>query len=427
MRSESKMLSLLAISSLGACGPSLESEETFAYRESPLAGTQGLTAVRPDGSIIGLAGASETLSIPHVDAGAFNAFATTEDPELGSVTFSVDGVRERREKRAPFSLFGDSSSGFNAGTLPPGTYVVTIEYFRDRQGRDRIGAFDTVLVVAGEDAPPSPEPPPESEPPPEPGTPPSPEPEPEPAPAPAPVFPEGRIAISSDGNGDPDDVGAGALGLVLLNASGQLDRLVHVDYNNNTLGRAKTNRKDAQMVETYRQGAERFDIGPGLFFDAKQAFLEEGEDNAASRNLAAQIDASTRDNPLYIVAAGPMEIIYQAVSMSEPEARAFVRVISHSAINDANVQQGGFRTRVDVEALGVRYVDIRDQNRGFATHRDFGPWQWMQTHQNPDVRWVYDRMIESTKADVSDAGMVWFLLFDDEDGDRDKLRAFFGR
>lgn len=55
---------------------------------------------------------------------------------------------------------------------------------------------------------------------------------------------------------------------------------------------------------------------------------------------------------------------------------------------------------------------------------DFRPWHWMRDHENKDIQWLYTRVQahEYGKADVSDAGLLYWLLLGDGDGSPEKLR-----
>ncbi len=232
-----------------------------------------------------------------------------------------------------------------------------------------------------------------------------------------------RIAYSADGNADPDDIGATPAGLAMLAHAGLQDSLVH--YHVNSQIWKKPNAKAEQMRESAFGSATRMGFDRRSFFDASQEHSKQGDSNAATRHLANAINASSSKDPLYIIAAGPMESIYQAVELANVNKRSLVKVISHSSINDNNVGDGRGRTRSDLEKLGVSFVDIPDQNGGFSTHKDFRPWSWMKSSGNSDLKWTYDRMQAAGKADISDAGMVYYALTGDAKGNISKLKQFF--
>ena len=231
-----------------------------------------------------------------------------------------------------------------------------------------------------------------------------------------------RIAISADGNADPDDIGATPAGLAMLAQAGLQDSLAHYHVNSQVWNKAK-NSKNAKMRESAFGSATRMGFDQDVFFDALTEYQADGPNNAATQHLAAAINASSANDQLLIIGAGPMEVIYQAVKLADPGKRAFVQVLSHSHINDRNTGDGSGHTRSNIEKLGVEFIDIRDQNPGFSTHKDFGPWSWMK-NADPNWKWVYERMQAGGKADISDAGMVYYALTGDERGNIDKLKAF---
>ena len=59
---------------------------------------------------------------------------------------------------------------------------------------------------------------------------------------------------------------------------------------------------------------------------------------------------------------------------------------------------------------------------------DFSVWCWMRDHKNPNIRWMYTRVQIHTlgPADISDCGMLYYLLVDDDYGNPEKF-SFFRR
>jgi hypothetical protein len=76
----------------------------------------------------------------------------------------------------------------------------------------------------------------------------------------------------------------------------------------------------------------------------------------------------------------------------------------------------------------VHWVQIRDQNgdchntdpaaQGFCTSpfgrpaqpAEWVPWEWLQNSSDGDLNWVHERLLATTRADASDAGMTYFLM-----------------
>ena len=54
-------------------------------------------------------------------------------------------------------------------------------------------------------------------------------------------------------------------------------------------------------------------------------------------------------------------------------------------------------TRADVEALGVNWIQIKDQNTGLYTKNangspNWSPWFWLRDAVQARMRWIYGRM-----------------------------------
>ncbi len=239
-------------------------------------------------------------------------------------------------------------------------------------------------------------------------------------------FPGGRIAFSSDGNQhDKDDWGATALSLAMIDAAGLNHKVVHYDYANH-LGDNNTS-WEAAMVESAEGGAVRFNLDKSVFFN------DQSQLNAAIANLAAAINASSSDDPLWIIAAGPMETVWRGINAAEQEKRQYVTIISHSSWNQNHgdtpqMTHDWADLKSDFSGNGVFFVQssgddvsattlsdpskLPDQNKSngdldFNTPED--KWYWLRDSDNPDWQWLYNRD-DKNGFDVSDAGMTYFLI-----------------
>jgi hypothetical protein len=235
---------------------------------------------------------------------------------------------------------------------------------------------------------------------------------------------KGRIAYSADGNhNDPDDWAASPVVLALFAGFGVKDKLVHFDYNSIL---TNTDTEWEKTHETSVLGAvERYGYDRRRFHNCRQ-YLE-----AAVASIAGAVNDSSAANPLYFIVAGPMQVPVMGLLQSRPEARKHVYVISHSNWNDGLVTRYSFKkTKRDVIGLGVNWVQIRDQNRLLAFSKygtparpeEFAPYFWMRDSNRPEVRFLWDRMVVSTRPDVSDSGMAYFLLTGDEEADPVKYK-----
>jgi len=235
---------------------------------------------------------------------------------------------------------------------------------------------------------------------------------------------QGRIAYSADGNhNNPDDWIASPMTLAILAESGLKDRLVHFDYNSIL---PQTNPVwEKTHAESVLGAAERYGFDKSRFFDCRQSL------ERALTSIAQAVNDSSADNPLYLIIAGPMEVPYRGLVKSDPTKRQFVYCVSHSRWNDgfASNYQFAFTKRSVIE-LDVHWVQIRDQNRLLSFGRygrpapteEFEPYRWMRDARDAKVRWLWERMLVSTRPDPSDAGMTCFLVTGDEECDPSKLR-----
>ena len=383
------------------------------------------------------------------------------DGEVGSVRFNI-GEFSNVENSAPYALFGDKNGAFKAGKDAlfdsAGDYAVSVELFGGRKASgEKLGEVEVAFSVSIPGEQQAPTLPDVSEPmvphmeeelednssendPSQTEEPASPNDQSPPVDMGDPTNGDflfldqfQRMAVSADGQGDPDDIGATPAKLAMLAHAGLQDRLVHYHVNS----RVELKDED-EMLTSLFEGGELMGFDPATLFSASTDYREAGnsDDNATSRHLAEQINASSAEDQLLVVAAGPWEVIYQALDLADPSKQQFVTVLTHSAVNDANaLRNGEGRTRDDVESdfgdIGV--IDIRDQNKFFSTRggNGFSDWNEWKDSDNENLKFVYDRMEVSGKPDISDAGMVFYSLTYPETGEeqptRDVLFDFFNK
>jgi hypothetical protein len=235
---------------------------------------------------------------------------------------------------------------------------------------------------------------------------------------------KGRIAYSADGNhNDPDDWIASPVALAIFAEAGLRDRLVHFDYN---CILPQTDAEWEKIHATSVLGAvERYGYDRALFHDCRRDL------DGAVASIAKAINDSTADNPLYFIVAGPMEVPVLGIEKSEPAKRKFVYCISHSAWNDGYAPRYTFtHTKRSVIATGINWVQIQDQNRLLSlspygkpgTPESFAAYHWMRDSDDAKVRFLWERMLVSTRPDPSDSGMAYFLATGDEQADPAKLK-----
>ncbi|MEW2444720.1 carbohydrate-binding protein [Micromonospora marina] len=230
-----------------------------------------------------------------------------------------------------------------------------------------------------------------------------------------------RVAWSSDGNyHDRDDIGASAMALALLAERGQQSRLVHWDYNSH-LG-SSTASWERDMVTATEGVAGQFGYDVAGIFRNSQTNL-----NAAVTHLRSAVDASTATNRLCLVGAGPMGVVYRALQGSNTAARQHVTLISHSDWNNNHDDDDNKWNLADIrrDFPQVRYKRIPDQNAGLGTGGGEEKWAWMAGNSDQRLRYVHDVVndVMNKKGDVSDAGMMYYLITGDDSGNAGKLRT----
>lgn len=229
--------------------------------------------------------------------------------------------------------------------------------------------------------------------------------------------PAGRIAIIADGNSpDPDDLGGTAVSLALLRATGLENRLVHYSHscdlykNQRNISEREERERHALMQSSCDVTARRWGGFDDLtFYDAKW------QQDETLQDLAKAINASTADDPLWIVEAGEPDIIGLALSITNKEKHKFVKVITHHPAND---NAGDFYTWQQILDFGVEEVRIPDQNIKLKVK--LAEWDWAKNHTDARIQQVWlqgkiaelDNVVKFQKGkwDCSDAGMVLYWI-----------------
>ena len=234
---------------------------------------------------------------------------------------------------------------------------------------------------------------------------------------------KGRIAVSSDGNyHDRDDICATAVTIAIFASAGVADQLVYYGHSDHIW---ETNAaREEEMRKSSEETAKKYGgFTMDVFFNAKQ------QTNDAINALAAAINASSADDPLWILGAGPMEVIGRAINKSQQNKRQFVTVISHSNWNNehAAVHHNGYHFN-DFPGMGVETKKIKDQNGGL--NKPYSDFHWMRDSNDPNLKWLWDRgqAADKDKYDCSDCGMAYWLITGgmnggDENGNPNKLKT----
>ena len=235
--------------------------------------------------------------------------------------------------------------------------------------------------------------------------------------------PSGRLAILADGNSpDPDDLGGTAVSLALLRAAGLEDRLVHYSHscdlvkNQPNISAREERERHALMQSSCDITARRWGGFDKLtFFDAKWQLDETIQD------LCKAINASTADDPLWIVEAGEPDVIGMALAATPKEKHQYVKVVTHHPAND---NAGDLYTWQQILDFGVEEVRIPDQNTHLKAKIE--KWDWARDHEDARIQQVWlqgkiaeiDNVVKFQKGkwDCSDAGMVLYWITGATDG-----------
>ena len=253
---------------------------------------------------------------------------------------------------------------------------------------------------------------------------------------------KGRIAISSDGNEhDHDDWAATPLSLSLIAAKGLQNKMVLYTYSDHVWGSNLEMPTGKGGLTAYEQMRESALTGAKMFGFKKSNFICAVDDaEKAYHAMAKVINESSEDNPLFIIAAGPMQVVGEGIRRSELAKRKFVTVISHSNWNDKHAansyawepEHKGWTFKMMKDVFGVekggaiQFVKIENQNGGkdylgLNCSREHFNWiKKSSARENKIYKkgawdWLYSRQETCIKKggknfDPSDAGMLVYLF-----------------
>lgn len=253
----------------------------------------------------------------------------------------------------------------------------------------------------------------------------------------------GRIAISSDGNEhDHDDWAATPLSLALLSAAGLQDKMVLYTYSDHVWGSNQDHPTSISSLNSYQHMRESALGGQKWFgFDKTRFVCAVDNAEVAYNVMRDEINKSSNENPLIIVAAGPMQVVGEAIYRAEKSKRQFVTLVSHSEWNNRhadNPSNNGwdihsgwvFQEIINAfsttEGGGLKCIKILDQNGGDdynGFNSDIFRFDWIKssTARNHKLYktgawdWLYSRLETCIKNhgknfDPSDAGLIVYIL-----------------
>lgn len=245
---------------------------------------------------------------------------------------------------------------------------------------------------------------------------------------------KGRIAVSCDGNDhDQDDWSATPMSLALIAAMGVQDKLAIYVFSDHVWGSNK--RSCVSGLNHYQHMKKSALEGAELFgFDKSRFICAVDNPEYAYEKMKEQINCSSEENPLIIVAAGPMQVVGEAVNRADSDKLKYVTIISHSSWNnDHGKEHNGWTLNKIGEKFGkqLKIVQILDQNgrKGEieGLQADTYHFDWLKSealrnnpaYQKGAIEWLYGRLQDGSlkggkKMDVSDAGMFVFLFTGEE-------------
>lgn len=266
----------------------------------------------------------------------------------------------------------------------------------------------------------------------------------------------GRIALSSDGNEhDDDDWSASAFSLAMLYASNTMSHLSLYTYSDHVWGSNHAHPARATKASAYDQMKTSV-LGARTYFGMKNVKLICAVDDPekAYNAMRDEINRSTADDPLTIIAAGPMQVVGEAMCRADKDRLQYVTIISHSKWNNEHADRSvstvhpldkkymwdnhkGWtwnEMKLAFEApqiggqviAGVHFILIEDQNEGsdkigLYASRSFFDWVKTTTARQNKVYkegtfdWLWNRLNSCIKNkgqryDISDAGMIVYFL-----------------
>ncbi len=254
---------------------------------------------------------------------------------------------------------------------------------------------------------------------------------------------KGRIAISSDGNEhDHDDWAATPLSLALLSAAGLQDKLTVYTYSDHIWGSNQDMKTSPSGLNAYEHMRESAIRGGSWFGFEKTKFIC-AVDNAivAYKALSDEINKSSEKDPLIIIAAGPMQVVGEAINKADASKLKYVTLVSHSEWNNNHsdhlkgawwdIHTGWtFKEISDTfsndSGGNLKCIQIADQNGGNdyeGLHAPMKDFDWIKTskarksssYKPGSWDWLYTRIqtcvkTDGTTYDASDAGMIIYLL-----------------
>ena len=252
---------------------------------------------------------------------------------------------------------------------------------------------------------------------------------------------KGRIVISSDGNEhDHDDWAATPLSLAIIAAKGLQNKLPVYIYSDHIWG-SNYEHPGVNGIKPYDQMKESAINGGSMFRFTQTKFICAVDNpEIADEALKQEIDKSEVENPLFIIVAGPVQVIGESISRANKDKRKYVTVIStincwndthaanpypwenHSGWTMSEIKQHFSSS----EGGDLKVISIQNQNP--CLMRNWKEYEWLMTapernneyYKKDSWTWLFNRLCMSIKPvsgtenyyaiDASDTGKVVFLF-----------------
>ncbi len=253
---------------------------------------------------------------------------------------------------------------------------------------------------------------------------------------------KGRIVISSDGNEhDHDDWSATPLTLAIIAAKGLQNKLPVYVYSDHIWG-SNHEHPGVNGVKPYDQMKESALVGGKMFgFNQTNFICAVDNPEIAYEAIKNEINKSNSVNPIFIIAAGPVHVIGEAISRADKDKIQFVTLISsincwnddHSDKPYTSWEHHTGWTMIKIkqhfsnpEGGNLNVVSIISQSP--FLERNWNEFEWLLTapernnpyYQKGSWDWLFDRLCMCVKPasgveyyyaiDVSDTGKLLFLL-----------------
>jgi hypothetical protein len=252
---------------------------------------------------------------------------------------------------------------------------------------------------------------------------------------------KGRIVISCDGNEhDHDDWAATPLSLAIIAAKGLQNKLPIYIYSDHIWG-SNFEHPGVNGIKPYDQMKESAINGGKMFrFDQTKFICAVDDPEIAYEALKQEIEKSTSEDPLFVIVAGPVQVIGESISRANKDKRKYITVIStincwnddhadkpypwenHSGWTMSEIKQHFSST----DGGGLKVISIQNQNP--CLMRNWKEYEWLikapernnAYYKEGSWAWLFNRLCMSIKPvsgsenyyaiDASDAGKVVFLL-----------------